>query len=321
MNRWLFQLCSPGGARGVLQIFIFHRVLQRPDPLFPEEWDAARFDTLLGWMRAWFQILPLDEAVRRLQQGTLPARAAVLTFDDGYADNATVALPLLQRHGLPCSFFIATQFLNGGRMWNDTLIEAVRACMAPQLDLRGLQGQGGEALGQLGLGDAASRRAAADRLIAACKYLSPEPRQMLVEAIAQRAACALPQDLMMSTAQLRGLRDAGMQIGAHTVSHPILSRLDARQAADEMGRSKAVLEAMLDRPVRLFAYPNGKPGDDYLPDRDPGLVRELGFEAAVSTRWGVASRQDDPFQLPRFTPWDRSRWRFAARMLHHLVRR
>ena len=143
----IFQWLSPAGARAPLSVLIFHRVLREPDPLFSSEVCARRFDALLGWVKLWFNVLPLDEAAQRLAQGTLPARAACLTFDDGYADNHDVALPLLRQHGLPCSFFIATGFLNGGRMWNDTLIEAVRCCRLASLDLRGLRDAHGDDLG------------------------------------------------------------------------------------------------------------------------------------------------------------------------------
>ena len=69
----------------------------------------------------------------------------------------------------------------------------------------------------------------------------------------------------------------------------------------------------------LFAYPNGKPGTDYLTDVHPALVRELGFDAAVSTRWAAARRGEDLFQIPRFTPWDRSRLKFGLRLLRNLA--
>ena len=122
MTRTLFSAISPAGERGRLSIPIFHRVLPQVDPLFPDEMDAARFDAVCGWLKSWFNVLPLDEAVRRLKNGTLPQRAMALTFDDGYADNHDVALPILKRHGLPCAFFIATGFLDGGRMWTPTYI-------------------------------------------------------------------------------------------------------------------------------------------------------------------------------------------------------
>lgn len=314
----LFHLLSPAGARARLNVLIFHRVLPQPDPLFPDEVDAARFDELLGWVKSWFHVLPLDEAARRLQEGSLPARAAALSFDDGYADNHDVALPLLQKHGLPCSFFVATGFLDGGRMWNDTLIEAVRLSDKAVLDLRGLQDGRGEDLGQHALGDTAGRRAALGQLIERVKYLPPEPRVACVNAIAARAEVSPPDDLMMSSQQVRALRRAGMQIGAHTVNHPILAKLDAQQAADEMGRSRDVLQALLGEKVGLFAYPNGRPGTDYLPEVHPALARELGFDAAVSTRWAAARRTDDVFQIPRFTPWDRGRLMFGLRLARNL---
>lgn len=314
----LFSLLSPAGAGARLNVLIFHRVLPQPDPLFPDEVDAARFDELLGWIKGWFHVLPLDEAIRRLQDGSLPARAAALSFDDGYADNHDVALPLLRKHGLPCSFFVATGFLDGGRMWNDTLIEAVRRTSVPMLDLRGLLDGRGEDLGRHDIGGTDSRRAVLHGLIGRVKYLPPQPRLACVEAIASRAEVTLPDDLMMSSAQVVALRRAGMQVGAHTVSHPILATLDEQAAADEIGRSRDVLESLLGEKVGLFAYPNGKPGTDYLPDVHPRLVRELGFEAAVSTRWAAARRGDDAFQIPRFTPWDRQRLKFGLRLARNL---
>ncbi|MBL8276150.1 MAG: polysaccharide deacetylase family protein [Pelomonas sp.] len=309
---------SPAGARARLNVLIFHRVLPQPDPLFPGEVDAAAFDTMLGWVKSWFNVLPLDEAIARLADGSLPARAAALSFDDGYADNHDVALPLLRRHGLPCSFFVATGFIDGGRMWNDTLIESVRRSRLPRLDLRGLRDAHGADLGEHTLGDDASRRTVLHGLIDRVKYLPPGPRLACVNALAARAEVVPPDDLMMTGAQVRALRQAGMQIGAHTVNHPILAKLDAREAADEIGRSRDVLQGLLGEKVGLFAYPNGKPGTDYLPEVHPGIVRELGFDAAVSTRWAAARRGEDVFQIPRFTPWDRQRTKFGLRLLRNL---
>lgn len=316
----LFQLLSPAGARGRLTVLIFHRVLPQPDPLMPGEMDAARFDSLLGWVKSWFQVLPLDEAARRLKEGSLPVRAAALSFDDGYADNHDVALPLLRKHGLPCSFFVATGFLDGGRMWNDTLIESVRGTSLATLDLRGLQDAQGQDLGQLAMDpELPARRAPLLRLIERVKYLQIEPRLACVNAIAARAEVSPPDDLMMTGGQVKALGRAGMQIGAHTVSHPILATLQRNEAADEIARSRAVLQELLGEKVGLFAYPNGKPGTDYQPDVHPALVRELGFEAAVSTRWAAARRGEDIFQIPRFTPWDRGRTQFGLRLARNLL--
>jgi peptidoglycan/xylan/chitin deacetylase (PgdA/CDA1 family) len=113
------------------------------------------------------------------------------------------------------------------------------------------------------------------------------------------------------------MRQAGMQIGAHTVSHPILARQTDDQARQEIGDSKRFLEQLLGERITLFAYPNGKPGDDYSP-QSVEVVRSLGFDAAVSTEWGASRMGDDPLQIKRFTPWDKTRLRFGLRLLGNL---
>lgn len=311
--RTAFNLASPAGERGRLSILIFHRVLPQPDPLFPGEVDVARFDELMGWVREWFNVLPLADAVARLRSGALPPRAAAITFDDGYADNLTQAVPVLQKHGLHATFFIATGFVDGGRMWNDTIIESVRGSAEAVLDARFL------GLGELALGGVESRRAALAALIPAIKHKPAEQRAAAVTQVAAACGAALPDDLMLSSAQLRALRDAGMGIGAHTVSHPILATLDEAAARREMADSRDRLQGLLGERIGLFAYPNGKLGADYGAAH-AALARELGFDAAVSTNPGACTRASDPYQLPRFSPWDRSAWRYGLRMLANLRR-
>ena len=307
----MFHLMSPAGIRARLSVLIFHRVLSEPDPLFPEEMHSRRFDEMCGWLASWFNVLALDEAVARLKASTLPARAACVTFDDGYADNYHVALPILQRHGLSATFFIATGFLNNGRMWNDTIIESVRQSKVPTLDLSSL------GLGQHALGSVDEKKAAIATLIGQIKYRPFEERITITEQLAHLAQVELPHDLMMTAHEVKAMRHAGMQIGAHTVSHPILARLTDEQARQEIGNSKIFLEQLLGERVGLFAYPNGKPDEDYIP-QSVEVVRSLGFDAAVSTQWGASRKDDDLFQIRRFTPWDKTKLRFGARMLTNL---
>jgi peptidoglycan/xylan/chitin deacetylase (PgdA/CDA1 family) len=306
--RGLFQLLSPSGVRARLPIFIFHRVLARPDPLFPNELTAERFDDLCRWLRAWFQVLPLDRAVWLLAEGGLPARAACITFDDGYADNHDVALPILQRYGLNSTFFVATGFLDGGRMWNDTIIETFRSTGSDTIELDDF-----EVAERLATGDVAQRRHALGRAIDAAKYMPPDARLRAVDRFATRFAGNLPDDLMMTSAQVRAMRRARMVVGAHTVSHPILARIGADEAAREIEVGRETLQAILDERVGLFAYPNGKPGVDYLP-ANVEQVQAMGFDAAFSTAWAVAHAGSDRNQLPRFTPWDAQRTKFGLRV-------
>ncbi|MBR7634391.1 polysaccharide deacetylase family protein [Janthinobacterium lividum] len=292
-----------------LSILIYHRVLARPDPLFPGEVDAALFQRQLRLLQRFYTPLPLSDAVRRLQDGSLPPRAACITFDDGYADNAQVALPLLLRHDLHATFFIATGYLDGGQMWNDTVIEAVRQAAGPMLDLR-VHG-----LGTFPVASLAQRQAAIATLLGQLKYQPFARRQQLAMQIRRQAGATAGPAAMLSTAQLCQLHAAGMELGAHTASHPILSTLTERAAQRDIAHGKQQLEALIQAPVSLFAYPNGKAGRDYGAPH-VAMVKDLGFKAAVATDWGVARPGAglDLLQLPRFTPWDRGRLAFLWRM-------
>ena len=304
----------PAGLRAGLAVLIYHRVLPEPDPLFPEAFDARRFDEHLRWIRVLFNVLPLEEAVERLRAGSLPERAAAVTFDDGYADNAQVALPLLRRHGLSATFFVSTGFLDGGRMWNDTVIESVRRAQGDAIDLSPL------GLPSRSIATPAMRRAAIDVLIGACKYLPSTERNERVTALRDLVGAPLPSNLMMAARQVRELKRAGMGIGAHTISHPILARVDAQAARREIAEGRSALEGIVCAPVKLFAYPNGTPGTDYTGEH-ARMVQDLGFTAAFSTAWGVARKEGDFMQLPRFTPWDRGAARFGIRLLRNSRRR
>jgi peptidoglycan/xylan/chitin deacetylase (PgdA/CDA1 family) len=308
MIRLPLSLASPAGPKGRLSILIFHRVLPEPDPLFPNVPSAAEFESRMRWIRAWFNVMPLGVAIARLYAGTIPARALAITFDDGYADNEAFAAPILKRLGLTATFFIASGFLSGGCMFNDRVIESVRACSAQRLDLSSI------GLGAYLLDSVETRRLAISSLLTSIKHHEYVERQSMADEIASKAGATSVPQLMMSPDQVRSLRAQGMDIGGHTVMHPILTRLSSQAAFEEIRRGKAELEQILRAPVELFAYPNGIPNQDYTAEH-ARMVRECGFNAAVSTAWGAATSRTDRFQLPRFTPWDRTKLRWGARLL------
>lgn len=300
--RWL----SPGGSRGRLLVFIFHRVLPEKDPLRRDEPDAAQFDWMVRLIRGNFSVLPLGQAVDRLKNGTLPAAAACITFDDGYRDNLTIAAPILMRHGVTATFFIATGFLGGGRMWNDDIIEAVRASHGRSVDWSEFE------LGRHDLLSDDHCRAAIPAVLGRLKYAPHGARAATAREIARRAGISDASELMMTPDEVRRLHASGMGIGGHTRSHPILSSLGDDEAYSEIVRGKSELEAMLGERVSVFAYPNGNPERDFA-SKHVDMIREAGFSAAVTTERGVGKPGDDPLLVPRFTPWDRTPRRFAVR--------
>lgn len=282
-----------GGPQAALPILMYHRVLDRPDPLQGEIHLAQVMDTQFRTLRRFFKVLPLDEAADMLVAGKLPARAVCITFDDGYRDNHDLALPLLQRHGLTATFYIASSYLNGGLIFHDVLIETIRHAATGTLDL------GIEGLERLPISDMASRVAAVRHLMGAMKYLPPLQRQQLSERLLDTLGPNAPRSLMMSDEQVRAMSQHGMGIGGHTAHHVILSKLSPEAAREEIVANRQTLTSLIGKPLTSFAYPNGKPGIDYNTSH-VDLVRELGYRNAVSTHSAVGTRQASIHELPRF---------------------
>lgn len=300
-------LASGLGKRKKLFILIYHRVLDKPDYMRPGEVDKNIFTWQMDLLSRFFNVLPFHEALEKWETQTLPSRAVCITFDDGYSDNFLNALPILQKFGLKACFFIASGYLNGGRMWNDTVIESIRNMREASLDLSAID------LGQYDVSNPDEKNRSAERIIKSIKHLSPSTRADHAAFIAAKST-NLPDNLMMTSEQVLQLNQSGMEIGGHTVSHPILAKLDEEAAWREISDNKAFLEGLLSGPVSYFAYPNGKPDQDYH-QQQTSLVSKAGYQAAVSTRWGVCDQSSDKWQLPRFTPWDKSPIKFMIRMI------
>ena len=292
-----------------ITILTYHRVLNRRDPYREGDVLLQVFDAQMRMLSRFYNVMTLSDAVTAQSEGRLPYRAMVVTFDDGYADNYDVALPILQQYGIPATFFVATGFLNGGRMWNDTIIDAVAQTKETKLNLADID------LGSYNCNGIDNRKSTIEKLIGKLKYLPVEERLMRCARVLQVTRATLNNDLMMSSDQVRAISDAGMEIGGHTVSHPILSQVNDVTAVKEIADGKATLEGMIQKEVTSFAYPNGRPEQDFQ-DKHATMVEQAGFKAAVTTERGMTYADNHRFRLPRFTSWDQSAVKFLLRMIH-----
>lgn len=307
--RWLLNRLSPGGPGARLHVLLYHRVVAEEQPLVSGLSEAG-FMWQLELLMRHFNVLPLAEAVHLYRDDRLPPRAACVTFDDGFADTLNLAMPIAERVGVPITVFVATRYLNGGIMFNDRIADALRRTRRRELELSEL------GLRYFDIDDESARIAALQDIIGAIKYRPVDERLALAERIAERAEVDAPDSLMLDENGLRTLHRRGVEIGAHTHGHPILALCDDDEARREIDEGKQRLESILDAPVRLFAYPNGRPEQDFTV-RDTNLVRDAGFEAAFSTGGGPMPSPPDPFRLPRYTPWDRTEMRYLARLLRY----
>ncbi|GKY88148.1 polysaccharide deacetylase family protein [Sinisalibacter aestuarii] len=286
---------------GVLNILTYHAVTPGAPPL--DDWcflPARSFAAQMAFLhRFGFDVVPLAEGVEALQAGRLKRRSVAITFDDGYRNNLTTALPILEKYGYPATVFVVSGFTGSDKtLWPNRVVAALEATAKPAIELEGQH---------FPLGSRDEKvRASRDlqRLIKVAFAADPNAGAAAVE-----RACGTAVDpgfgpdhdfAMMDTAMMRETAARGLiEFGAHTVTHPILSKLsDADLDAEITGSVASVAEAA-GRPCRTFAYPNGSYDD--FDDRAVTLLRASGVSASVTTFQDRARPDDDPFYLPR---WD-----------------
>jgi len=283
---------------GRLAILMFHGV--EAEQLAPPCWhviDAATLRRELEYVRRCFHVLPLEEALERLYAGTLPDRAAALTFDDGTRNLETHVRPVLREVALPAAVFLATGPMGTNvALWPDRLWLAFARTKAAAIDLTAI------GLGTHSLRTAADR---GDAYVAAVHRLKEIPD---AERIARLASLVVTLGRefdddpgpfrLLSWEEARSLAtDGHVTLHPHTVTHPILSRCSDEKVEHEIFQSCATLERETRRTTTIFAYPNGRAQD--FDERARTALRRRGIRWALSTTEGFADRHSDPLALPR----------------------
>jgi len=263
---------------------------------------VGAFRSHLEYVRRHYRVLSLETLVAAYQRDApLPARALVITIDDGYRSNYTLAHPVLREYGLPATIFLTTGFLDGADLqWSDRLEYALNRTTASRLELA----VGGETLAW-DLGDARARLACDRRLRTHLKRVPQETRETIVDDLEHRlgqrlrdAADVPPIYRPLAWAEVRRMQQDGLiSFGSHTVTHLILTRCGADRAREELVQSRRRIEAETGAPCRLFCYPNGQVG--CFDAATKLMLQEAGYACGITTVSGTNDRASDVFELKR----------------------
>ena len=253
----------------------------------------ARFRAHLRHLKRHYRVESLAGALELLRNPErLDADRVVVTFDDGYVGNFEHGFRVLQEEGLPGVVYVTTGFLDGTELWFDYARRALRVALAEPASLSETTRE----ILALTLGTwpyAPGASAAVGRL----KYVSPERRAAVIAALRADVVVTEPAERPLTWDQVRELVAAGFEIGAHTVTHPILSGLSPDAQAEEIrGSAERIEQETGVRPV-FFAIPNGS-SRDY--DEDTvRILPSLGFESCCTTERGSNAPGCDLFTLRR----------------------
>jgi peptidoglycan/xylan/chitin deacetylase (PgdA/CDA1 family) len=279
--------------RGLVGVLTYHRVVDGdPGRVTPGMGSATagNFAQQVDDFARGFEIVSMADLLAA-REGTqrLPDRSLAITFDDGYRDFADIAWPILRRHGLPVTLFVATGYVGGGRggFWWDRVHAAIAA--TPR-DRAVLPGHGWTALG------AESERAhIAGMVIRALKELDHRTALETAGALVADLCPDPPTPPILDWETLRQLASDGVTLAPHTATHPLLSRVPIDKARQEVDGSIADLRRETGSAAPVFAYPSGA-----LTDAVADMLPDLGIRLAFTTRRGVNDlRRADPTRLNR----------------------
>jgi len=295
----LLSLAGAWFGRRRLTVLAYHRIADPADPGlygFSVNVSASpeRFREQMAWVAGRFSPVTLDEVAAAARgDHALPPKPVLVTFDDGYRDNLTEAAPVLEAHGLSAALFVATDHISSGvPFWWDLAAECFRRAPAgrhvvPLFDAITLEEE---------------RNRVARAWIEAAKLIPDPDRRRVVSELPAALEVEPPAaaDAHLTWDEVRLLADAGWGIGAHTCSHPILTRLPPEAAAREVAGSAERVTAELGRPPVAFAYPNGGRAD--FDESIEEAVAVAGMTVAFSLLPGPMrpdDLEDAPLSIPR----------------------
>jgi peptidoglycan/xylan/chitin deacetylase (PgdA/CDA1 family) len=260
---------------------------------------ARAFAEQVEYLGAHYTITPLPRLAESLLDGRdIPSRLAAITIDDGYRDAYEIAYPILRKHRAPATLFVVTEFVEGNRwLWTDKARYLTALAGARMFEFA-VEGGTFSRL-RLELSDETTRQAAAGRINATLKTLSETAREATLDRLATELGVPLPERPpevygAINWRQAREMSDGGVEIGSHTLTHPILTSLSDDRLRDEVSQSRMRLQAEIGRKVGTFCYPNGN--YDLRAQRE---VARAGYQCAVTTDIGFNSAREHPLALRR----------------------
>jgi peptidoglycan/xylan/chitin deacetylase (PgdA/CDA1 family) len=281
-------------TKSQVAVLMYHRVCPRNDNWSLDPLSPQGFEKQMEYFCRNFEVISLAELSRYLQQRKyLPEKAVVITFDDGYKDNYLYAYPIIKKYHIPATIFLTTGHIGTGRLfWFDKVGYIIQHTSVNNLDL----GKFGNHARKSNIDNLHTKVTIIERL----KRMPEEEKNFLIERLLSISRITnIPTDvgkeLILTWDEVKEMSNDGVDFGAHSVSHPILTNIPLEQAKMEILQSKKDIEEELSKEVIAFSYPNG----DFNSEISK-FIQESGFTCAVSVLpSALISPKDSTYEMSR----------------------
>lgn len=253
------------------------------------------FESQINYLKNNYKVISLDKAVEIINDKKIDANYCVITFDDGFKNNFDYALPILKKYSVNATIFVTYNSIENGYFCWSLLNNAVDKSTKTVLDLRKFD------LGSLSLSSDKEKLDAIRSLHIMLKQLPNEKKKEIEDYIVgDEISCKEYDREMLNWSEIIEMIDTGLiTIGAHTISHPILSKLPYRDAIYEIDGCKKNIESKIGVKVNHFAYPNGSKAD--FTDETINIIKMAGFKSSCTTSKGTNDVESDLYRLKRLS--------------------
>jgi len=284
--------------RSYVAILVYHRVGTIKDRWSVDTTDTIDFEKQMKYLLRTHKIISLEEMAKIiLEKKALPKRAAVVTFDDGYKDNYTNAFPILKKYNIPATIFLTTGNIGTNNLfWWDKVEYILCNTKLKRFDLGDF--------GDISPPSGSNILKSLGEIMSRFNRIPEDKKRVLIDKLVKISDVDVPKnlgrDIIMSWDEVKEMNENGINFGAHTVTHPILTKVSPQQAKHEITKSKKDIEKRLNKPVTTFSYPNGL-ADDFN-EEIKNLLKENGFICASTIIPKMTTKKTDLFELGRLPP-------------------
>ena len=281
-------------------IIPYHMIVDKPNGFYPET-STADFEKQIAHLVKNYRVISLDEIVERVKTRSSLRCCVAVTFDDGFRDNYEIVYPILRKYNIPATIFLTTGYIDSGTApwfikFRYIFMKTEKTELRLRLDDKNIF---------FPMHTKKAKFAASDRVMAYLKSCPEKQRLLLLDRLCKKLEVNEFQgidNLMLTWDQIKPMASHGISFGAHTVNHPILSRISIEIAEREILESKNTIEKEIEKSVTSFAYPFGKKSQ-YTPQIFP-ILQELGFKCAVTTGLRPNTYSVNLFEFNRPVPWE-----------------
>jgi peptidoglycan/xylan/chitin deacetylase (PgdA/CDA1 family) len=275
---------------------MYHRFSANHNPLKVE---CKIFEEHVKYLKKYFRIITTKELCERVSKGKwVPHNSVIITIDDGYADCYEFAYPILRKYDARATIFLATDFVDNRRwLWTDKVQYILNKTASRRFGMTL-----GDTRRDFNLSSFDGWRHAVVSVCSYCRSLTDGLKDEFISELSRELIVSVPETVVEEFApltwdQIMAMKETCIEFGSHTVTHPILSKVDEKTTLREIRKSKETIENKLSEEIHSFCYPNGTKED--FTEKTVSILQNVGYRCAVTSIWGMNRQKENLFHLRR----------------------